>query len=179
MAAKERHDSRVHLIAPLPYFNPLLGCPALVVEGHDALGWPRQVGDDEADPRIKLAWMPLDFRHHSAGLLPALRLIAEAGVVAANLMRRSPDRALQQVADPSLQDAVRRQPDRVAGALDLEELVHLGIGEGRVSSEIKPLHPVSVAGDHRLQQRAPAIGAVHVARPQRAALDITKLIEHE
>ena len=40
-------------------FNPLLGCPALVVEGHDALGRPRQVGDDEADARIKLAWMPL------------------------------------------------------------------------------------------------------------------------
>jgi hypothetical protein len=29
----------------------------------------------------KPAWMPLDFRYHSAGLLPALRLIAEAGVI--------------------------------------------------------------------------------------------------
>jgi hypothetical protein len=51
---------------------------ALVVEGHHALCRPRQVGDDEADPRIKLVWMPLDFRYLSARLLPALRLIAEA-----------------------------------------------------------------------------------------------------
>ena len=34
--------------------------------------------------------MPLDLRHHS-GLLPHLRLIVEAGVVASHLVRRSPD----------------------------------------------------------------------------------------
>jgi hypothetical protein len=33
---------------------------ALVVERDDALGWPRQVGDDEADTRVKLARMPFD-----------------------------------------------------------------------------------------------------------------------
>ena len=136
MAAKERHDSRVHLIAPLPYFNPLLGCPALVVEGHDALGWPRQVGDDEADPRIKLARMPLDFRHHSAGLLPALRLVAEAGIVAAHLMRRSTDRALEQVSNLFLQDPVGWKPDRVADAFNFEEFVYPRVGEGRVASKI-------------------------------------------
>jgi len=52
--------------------------------------------DDEADPRIKLAWMPLDFRHQSAGLL---RLMAEAGKVAAHPVRRSTDRALEQVSN--------------------------------------------------------------------------------
>jgi hypothetical protein len=61
LAAKERHDSRVDLIAPLP--DALLGRTTLVVKGHDALGWSRQVGEDEADTRVKLAWMPLDFRH--------------------------------------------------------------------------------------------------------------------
>jgi hypothetical protein len=45
----------------------LLCSAALVEEGRHALDRPRQVGDNEADPRIKLAWMPLDFRHHSAG----------------------------------------------------------------------------------------------------------------
>jgi hypothetical protein len=50
--------------------------------------------------------MPLDFRHHSAGLLPALRLIAEAGIVAAHLMRRSPHEALEQVSNLFLQDPV-------------------------------------------------------------------------
>jgi hypothetical protein len=79
-------------------------------------------------------------------------------------MRRSTDRALEQVSDPVLQNAVGREPDRVADALGFEELVHLGIGESRVAAKIEPLH-ASVAGDHRLQNRAPAVGAVHVARP--------------
>ena len=60
MAAKERHDSRVHLIAPLPSLIHCSAGAALVVEGDDAFGRPRQVGDDEADARIKLARMPLD-----------------------------------------------------------------------------------------------------------------------
>src|SRR6266513_586361 len=60
LAAKVRHDSRVHLIAPLPSLMTLLAGAALVVEGDDALGRPRQVGDDEADARVKLARMPLD-----------------------------------------------------------------------------------------------------------------------
>jgi hypothetical protein len=34
--------------------DPLLRRAALVVEGDDAFGWTRQVGDDEADTRIKL-----------------------------------------------------------------------------------------------------------------------------
>ena len=127
----------------------------------------------------KLARMPLDLGHDAARLAPALRLIAEAGVVAAHLVRRSPDRALEQVSDPVLQDAVGRQPDRVADALGFEELVDLGIGEGRVAAKIEPLHGAPVAGDHRLQHRAPAIGAVHVARPQSAPLQIAELVEHE
>jgi len=63
------------------------------------LSWPRQIGDDEADPRVKLARMPLHLGHHPAAFLPALRLIAEAGEVAAHLVRRSPDRALEQISD--------------------------------------------------------------------------------
>jgi hypothetical protein len=107
----------------------LLAGAALVVEGHHALGRPRQVGDDEADPRIKLAWMPLDFRHHSAGLLPALRVIA-------HLMRRWTDRALEQVSNLFLQDHVGSQPDRVGHAFDFEELIDIRVGEGRVASKI-------------------------------------------
>jgi len=123
--------------------------------------------------------MPLDLGHDAAWLIPALRLIAEAGVVAANLMRRSPDRALQQVADPTLQDAVGRQPDRVAGTLGFKELVHLGIGEGRVASAIKTLHDAPVARDYWFQDCAPTVGAVHVAGSQGASLDIAELVEHE
>src|SRR3954447_11475252 len=41
------------------------------------------------------------------------------------------------------------------------------------------LHDAPVARDHRLQQRAPAVGAVDVAGPQGAPLDIAELVEHE
>ena len=66
-----------------------------------------------ADARIWLARMSFDLGHDTARPLPALHLIAEAGEGAAHLVRRPPDRALQQVSDPVLQDAIGRQLDRV------------------------------------------------------------------
>src|SRR3954471_13959975 len=41
------------------------------------------------------------------------------------------------------------------------------------------LHDAPVTSNYRLQHRAPAIGAMDVARPQRAPLDIAELVEHE
>ena len=64
--------------------------------------------------------MPFDLRHNMAWLVPALRLIAEAGVVAPHLVGRSPDRAFEQVSDLILQDLIGRQADRVAGTLGFE-----------------------------------------------------------
>jgi D-threo-aldose 1-dehydrogenase len=75
-------------------FDVLLAGAAVVVEGDDALGRPRQVGDDETDARIKLAGVPLDLGHDAPRFLPALRLIGEAGVIPAHLKRRSTHRAL-------------------------------------------------------------------------------------
>ena len=45
----------------------------------------------------------------------------------------------------------------------------------RIAAKIQALHDAPVAGDHRLQHRAPAIGAVHIAGTQCALLDIAKL----
>src|SRR6516164_5582106 len=109
--------------------------------------------------------MPLDLRYDTARLFPALRLIAEAGVVAAHLVRRSPDWTLEQVSDLVLQDPIGRQPDRITHALGFEELVDLRVGEGRIATKIAALHRAPVPGDYRLQHRAPTVGAVHVARP--------------
>lgn len=81
----------------LPFFDVLLACAALVVEGDDAFSGSRQIGDNESDTRIQLARMPFDLGHDVARLVPALRLIAEAGVIAPYLMRRSPNRSLQQI----------------------------------------------------------------------------------
>ena len=39
----------------LPSLNPLLRYAALVVDCDDALGWPREFGEDAADAQIKLA----------------------------------------------------------------------------------------------------------------------------
>jgi hypothetical protein len=57
--------------------------------------------------------MPLDLGNDPAGLHPALRLVAEAGVGAANVLGRTTDRAAEQMADPLLQNAVGGQPDGV------------------------------------------------------------------
>src|SRR3954462_9747148 len=101
-----------------------------------------------------------------ARLVPALRLIAETGVIASYLVRGSPDGALQQMPDLVLQDRVGRKPDRVAGTLGFEQLVDLRTGKSGVTSEIQMLHDASVTNNHRLQHRTPAIGTMHVARPQ-------------
>jgi hypothetical protein len=77
LAANVLHDSRVHLIAPLPSLIYCSHVPALIVEGDDPVGRARQVGDDETDARIKLAGMPFDFGDHPAGLGPASGLIGE------------------------------------------------------------------------------------------------------
>jgi hypothetical protein len=63
----------------------------LVVEGDNPIGRARQVGDDEADARIKFARMPLDLGNHPARLGPASSLIDEIGMEPAHLVRRSPD----------------------------------------------------------------------------------------
>src|SRR3954454_20924129 len=110
--------------------------------------------------------MPLDLGHDVARLVPALRLIAEAGVIAPYLVGWSPDRSLQQISDLILQDLVGRKPDRVACTLGFKKLVDFGIGESGIASKIQMLHNAPVTRNHRLQQRAPAVSTVDVARPQ-------------
>src|SRR3954453_18196547 len=112
--------------------------------------------------------MPLDLGHDMARLVPALRLIAEAGIIALYLVGWSPDRALQQMSDLALQDLVGRKPDRVACTLGFKKLVNLGIREGCVTPEIQMLHDAPITSNHRLQHRTPTIGTMDVARSQRA-----------
>jgi hypothetical protein len=90
LAANVLHDSRVHFDCALAFLDPLLAFAALVVEGDDPLGRARQVGDDKADARIKLAGMPFDFGDHPASLGPASRLIGEIGMEPTHVVRGSP-----------------------------------------------------------------------------------------
>src|SRR5262245_36172925 len=68
---------------------------ARVVKGDDPLGRARQVGDDKADGRIKLAGRPLDFGDHPARLRPASGLIAEISIEPPNFIWWSSDRTLE------------------------------------------------------------------------------------
>jgi hypothetical protein len=93
----------------------------MVVEGHHAFGRPCQVGHDEADAGAKLTRVLLDLRHHAARLFPALRLIGEARMESSHVVRWTPDRARQQMADLVLQHAVGREADRIS-------ILHFGLG---------------------------------------------------
>src|SRR3954453_18544636 len=104
----------------LSFFDPLLTYPALIIERDNAFSGPRQVGDDKSDARVQLAWMPFDLGYDMTRPVPALRLIAEAGVVTPYLGRLSSDRSLKQISDLILQYLVGGQADRVAGTLGFE-----------------------------------------------------------
>src|SRR5262245_2388676 len=147
----------------LAFFEPLLASAALVVEGDDPLRRPCHVGDDEADTRIKLSGMPLDFRNHPARLGPASGLIAEVRMKPTHLVWRSPNWTLEQITDPVLEDLVGRQPDRILDPFGFQVFVDARHGEGCIGPEIDARYLALVACDDRLERTAPAVGAVHVA----------------
>ena len=163
----------------LALLDPLLCGAAEIVEGNHPLGWTGQIGDDEADPGIQLARMPLDLGNDPARGRPALRLVAEAGVGAANVLGRPPDRAAEQMADPLLQNGIGRQPDGVLEALRLKKRVNLRHGKGGIGAEVSPQPPVTVTGDDRHQHRLPVLGTVGVAPAQQAPFEIAELVEAE
>ena len=55
------------------------------------------------------------------------------------MVGRPPDRALEQVADPVLQDAIGWKPDRIFDPIGFQILVDIGIGEGGIGAEIETL----------------------------------------
>ena len=81
--------------------------------------------------------------------------------------------------DPLLQDRIGRQADGIADALGLQQLVQLGLGERRITPEVERKAALPVAGDHGLEHLAPAVGAVHVAGPEQAPLQVAELVEQE
>jgi hypothetical protein len=56
------------LIAPFALLDPLRCRVALIVEGDDVLGRPRQVADNKAETRVKFLRMPLDLGHDGRSL---------------------------------------------------------------------------------------------------------------
>ena len=108
----------------------MLACSALVVEGHNALGRTAHVRHDEPDARIKFSGMPFHFGDHPPWLGPASGLVGEIGVEPPDLIWRSSDRTLEQVADPRLENLVGRQADELEAiaieskrTIDIDEFV--------------------------------------------------------
>jgi len=133
----------------------------------------------KADARNKFARMPLDFGNHPTRLGPACRLVGEIGVVPPHLVRRPPDRALEQVGDSVLQDLIGGQTDRILDPLSFEALIDTRHGEGSIGPEIDSQDLALIAHDDRLEHALPAVGAVHVAGTQDAAFQVAELVEHE
>ncbi len=83
------------------------------------------------------------------------------------------------MADPVLQDSVRRQPDRILVAFGLQELVDLGVGKGGIGAEVAAEVALPVAGHDRFEHVLPAVRRMDVARAQCRTLQIAELVEHE
>lgn len=95
MRANLRQERRVHRMAFLP---SLICCrAALIVEGDDTLGSVGEVDHDEPDPGIEFARVPLDLGDYATSLAPTDGLVAEVRVVAAHVLRRPTNWALQEV----------------------------------------------------------------------------------
>ena len=108
------------------FLDPLLGRAALIVECDDPLGGSAQVGYNEPDARVQLTRMPLELGDDAAGFVPGRGLIAEAGMIPANIIGRPADGAFQQMGDAALQHLVCGEPDGVAEVLGFEKLVDFG-----------------------------------------------------
>src|SRR5262249_34348081 len=93
--------------------DPLLACPALVVERNDALGRAAHVRHDEADARIQFARMPLDLGDNPPRLGPDSGLIAEIGMEPAHMVRRSSDWARERPFLLPVANAIGRQTTSV------------------------------------------------------------------
>jgi len=83
------------------------------------------------------------------------------------------------VSDSVLENGVAGEAEDIPIVLRLQELIDLERGERRIGSEVAPFHRRLVAGDHRLQHRAPTLGGVDLAGAQGTAFEITELAEYE
>src|SRR5258708_37193531 len=116
----------------------------------------------KAVARNKCARMSLEFGIHAAWFVPVCRLVGEIGVVPPHLVRRPPDRALEQVGDSVLQDLIGGQTERILDPLSFEALIDTRHGEGSIGPEKDSQDLALIAHDHRLWHALPAPAAVYV-----------------
>ncbi len=89
-----------------------------------------------------------------------------------DVVRWLSDGAGQQMCDLLLQDPVGWHADCVGVAFGFQELVDLGLGEGGIRPDVTAQRPIPIAGDHRLENQPPILGAVDIAGTQEAPLQV-------
>ena len=97
----------------LALVHPQLPGPAFVVEGDGISGRPHSVGDHEVYARVKFAPMPFDLGGDAARPRPRAGGMGEVRKGMANFVRRTSDRAREQVANST----VGGEPDRIRSCL--------------------------------------------------------------
>ena len=125
--------------------------------------WPRQVGDDEADAGVQLAGVPFHFGDDTAFLVPRSGPIAEAGVIAPYMVRRTASGARQQMGDAFLENSVRFEADGVEETVVFRKRVNVRCGKGGIPSEVAAQVPFPVTLNDRFQNIPSSVSAVDVA----------------
>ncbi len=102
----------------LAFLDVLLRFTPLIVESNHPLGGARQVGDDKADTRTEFTRVPFHLGHDTTLPVPASGLIAEAGILAQDMVGRTADGSCEQVGDACLKNRVGLETDSVLVAND-------------------------------------------------------------
>ncbi len=123
--------------------------------------------------------MPFDFGNDTAFLVPRSGLIAEAGVIAPYMVRRTANGARQQMSNTLLENRVRFEADGVEKTLGFQELVDVRRGKGGIPSEVAAQVPFPVTPNDGFQNFTPTGGAMNIAGTQGTPLQVTELVEQE
>ncbi len=123
--------------------------------------------------------MPFDLGNDTAFLVPRSGLIAEAGVIAPYMVRRTANGARQQMSNTLLENRVRFEADGLEKTLGFQELVDVRRGKGGIPSEVAAQVPSPVTLNDRFQNLTPTVGAVDIAGAKGTPLQIAKLVEQE
>jgi hypothetical protein len=123
--------------------------------------------------------MPFDLGNDTAFLAPRSGLIAEAGVIATDMVRRAANGARQQMSNTLLENRVRFEADGVEKTLGFQELVDVRRGKSGIPSEVAAQVPSPATLNDRFQNLTPTVGAVDIAGATGTPLQIAKLVEQE
>ena len=123
--------------------------------------------------------MPFDLGNDTAFLVPRSGLIAEVGVIAPYMVRRTANGAGQQMGNALLKNSIRFEADGVEETFCFQERVDVRCGKGGIPSEVTTQAPFLVTRNNRFQNVAPTVGTMNIAGAQGTPFQVAKLVEQE